>query len=89
MSGDLTAPSASSRSRKCRARLKEYAATSYLQEARQYLYDEEQYTLLSNYENSEYDAELDKLRRHRGRWNEALQTTPGMKRQLTRCMYSA
>lgn len=36
---------------------------SFLQEARQHLSDEEQYTLLANYENSEYDAELEKLRR--------------------------
>ena len=35
----------------------------FLQEARQHLTDEQQYTLLANYENSEYDAELDKLRR--------------------------
>ena len=31
-------------------------------EARQYLPDEDQYALLSNYENSEYTAELAKLR---------------------------
>jgi hypothetical protein len=35
---------------------------SYLREVRQYLYNDEQYTLLSNYENSEYAAELEKLR---------------------------
>ena len=35
----------------------------FLQEVRQYLYDEEQFRLLSNYENSEDDAELEKLRR--------------------------
>jgi hypothetical protein len=34
----------------------------YLQEVRQYLYNDEQFTLLSNYENSEYSAELEKLR---------------------------
>jgi hypothetical protein len=34
----------------------------YLQEVRQYLYNEEQFILLSNYENSEYAAELEKLR---------------------------
>jgi len=34
----------------------------YLQEVRQYLYNEEQFILLSNYENSEYTAELEKLR---------------------------
>ena len=41
--------------------LKQYQQ-SYLQEVRQYLYDDEQYTLLSNYETSEYEAELAKLR---------------------------
>ncbi len=35
---------------------------SFLQEARQYLYDDEQYALLRNYENSEYAAELEKLK---------------------------
>ena len=35
---------------------------SFLQEARQHLTDEEQYTLLANYENGEYAAELEKLR---------------------------
>jgi hypothetical protein len=35
----------------------------YLQEVRQYLYNDEQFTLLSNYENSEFAAELEKLRR--------------------------
>lgn len=35
---------------------------SFLQEARQYLYDDEQYSLLRNYENSEYAAELEKLK---------------------------
>ncbi|HEU5136507.1 MAG TPA: hypothetical protein VFU13_15255 [Steroidobacteraceae bacterium] len=35
---------------------------NYLQEVRQYLYNEEQFILLSNYENSEYAAELEKLR---------------------------
>lgn len=34
---------------------------SYLQEVRQYLYNDEQFALLSNYENSEYAAELEKL----------------------------
>jgi hypothetical protein len=34
----------------------------YLQEVRQYLYNDEQFTLLSNYENTEYSAELEKLR---------------------------
>jgi hypothetical protein len=35
---------------------------SFLREVRQYLYNDEQYALLSNYENSEYAAELEKLR---------------------------
>jgi hypothetical protein len=34
---------------------------SFLQEARQHLTDEEQYSLLANYENGEYSAELEKL----------------------------
>jgi hypothetical protein len=39
---------------------------SFLQEARQRLTDDEQYSLLANYENGEYDAELEKLRRMAG-----------------------
>ena len=35
---------------------------SYLKEVRQYLYNDEQFTLLSNYENTEYADELEKLR---------------------------
>jgi len=35
---------------------------SYLAEVRQYLFDDEQYALLLNYESSEFDAELAKLR---------------------------
>lgn len=35
---------------------------SYLAEVRQYLFDDEQYALLRNYESSEFDAELAKLR---------------------------
>jgi hypothetical protein len=38
------------------------ARDQYLREARQYLYNDEQFALLRNYENSEYDAELEKLR---------------------------
>lgn len=34
---------------------------SYLAEVRQYLFDDEQYALLLNYESSEFDAELAKL----------------------------
>jgi hypothetical protein len=34
----------------------------YLQEVRQYLYNDEQFALLSNYENTEYGDELEKLR---------------------------
>ena len=41
--------------------LKEYQQ-SYLQEVRQYLYNDEQYALLTNYETTEYNAELAKLR---------------------------
>ena len=36
---------------------------SYLQEVRQYLYNDEQFALLRNYETTEFDAELEKLRR--------------------------
>jgi len=36
---------------------------SYLQEVRQYLYDDEQFALLRNYETTEFNAELEKLRR--------------------------
>ncbi|MES1263224.1 MAG: hypothetical protein ABUL69_02635 [Peristeroidobacter soli] len=36
---------------------------SYLKEVRQYLFNDEQFTLLSNYENTEYSDELEKLRR--------------------------
>jgi hypothetical protein len=36
---------------------------SFLGEVRQYLYNDEQFTLLSNYENTEYADELEKLRR--------------------------
>ena len=35
---------------------------SYLREVRQYLYNDEQFTLLSNYESTEYADELEKLR---------------------------
>jgi hypothetical protein len=35
---------------------------SYLAEVRQYLFDDEQYALLLNYESSEFDAELARLR---------------------------
>lgn len=35
---------------------------SFLQEARQHLSDEQQFSLLANYENTEYSAELEKLR---------------------------
>jgi len=41
--------------------LKDYQQ-NYLQEVRQYIYNDEQYTLLTNYETTEYNAELAKLR---------------------------
>jgi hypothetical protein len=44
------------------ARALEDYKRSYLQEVRQYLSNEEQYVLLSNYENTEFTAELAKLR---------------------------
>ena len=39
-----------------------HARESFLQEARQQLTDDEQFSLLANYENGEYRAELEKLR---------------------------
>ena len=39
---------------------------SFLQEARQHLPDEQRYSLLANYENTEFDQELEKLRRIAG-----------------------
>jgi hypothetical protein len=39
---------------------------SYLQEVRQYLYDDAQYALLANYETTEYSAEMARLRRLAG-----------------------
>jgi hypothetical protein len=44
------------------SRALEESRDHYLQEVRQYLYNDEQFALLSNYENSEYAAELEKLR---------------------------
>ena len=44
------------------SRALEASRDNYLQEVRQYLYNEEQFILLSNYENSEFAAELEKLR---------------------------
>jgi hypothetical protein len=45
------------------SRALEASRDSYLQEVRQYLYDDEQFTLLRNYETTEFNAELEKLRR--------------------------
>ncbi|MES1263860.1 MAG: hypothetical protein ABUL69_05855, partial [Peristeroidobacter soli] len=41
----------------------ELSRDSYLQEVRQYLYNEEQYALLRNYETTEFNDELAKLKR--------------------------
>ena len=41
----------------------EASRDSYLQEVRQYLYDDEQFALLRNYETTEFNDELEKLRR--------------------------
>jgi hypothetical protein len=41
----------------------EASRDSYLQEARQYLYNDEQFALLRNYETTEFNDELEKLRR--------------------------
>ncbi len=45
------------------SRALEASRDSYLQEVRQYLYDDEQFALLRNYESTEFSAELEKLRR--------------------------
>jgi hypothetical protein len=44
------------------SRALDQAKNQYLQEVRQYLYNEEQFSLLRNYESTEHDAELEKLR---------------------------
>ena len=41
----------------------EISRDSYLQEVRQYLYNDEQFALLRNYERTEFNDELEKLRR--------------------------
>ncbi len=61
MTGDLNGTERLLAFKEVSRALKEYQQ-SYLREVRQYLYDDEQYTLLSNYETGEYDAELAKLR---------------------------
>jgi hypothetical protein len=45
------------------SRALEASRDSYLQEVRQYLHDDEQFTLLRNYETTEFNGELEKLRR--------------------------
>lgn len=45
------------------SRALEASRDSYLQEVRQYLHNEEQFTLLRNYETTEFNGELEKLRR--------------------------
>jgi hypothetical protein len=45
------------------SRALEASRDSYLQEVRQYLYNDEQFALLRNYETTEFNAELEKLRR--------------------------
>jgi len=45
------------------SRALERSRDSYLQEVRQYLYNDEQFALLRNYETTEFNAELEKLRR--------------------------
>ncbi|MBC8026715.1 MAG: hypothetical protein H7Y89_12035 [Steroidobacteraceae bacterium] len=62
MRGDLTATQRQFAFNDVNRALRE-SRDGFLQEARQHLHDEEQFTLLSNYENTEYGAELDKLRR--------------------------
>jgi hypothetical protein len=61
MSGELTAAERKLAYADVSRALKQ-SQDGYLQEVRQYLYDEEQFRLLSNYETTEYNAELAKLR---------------------------
>jgi hypothetical protein len=61
MTGDLNAAERLLAFREVSRALEDYQQ-SYLQEVRQYLYDDEQYALLANYENTEYTAELARLR---------------------------
>jgi hypothetical protein len=61
MSGELTAAERKLAYADVSRALK-HSQDGYLQEVRQYLYDEEQFRLLSNYETTEYNAELAKLR---------------------------
>jgi hypothetical protein len=62
MRGDLTASQRQTAFNDVSRALRE-SRDGFLQEARQHIHDEEQFTLLTNYENSEYGGELDKLRR--------------------------
>jgi hypothetical protein len=62
MRGDLTASQRQFAFHDVSRALRE-SRDGFLQEARQHLHDEEQFTLLSNFENTEYGGELDKLRR--------------------------
>lgn len=62
MRGDLT-PSQRQNALGDVSRALRESRDGFLQEARQHMHDEEQFTLLSNYENTEYSGELDKLRR--------------------------
>lgn len=61
MSGELTAAERKLAYADVSRALKQ-SQDGYLQEVRQYLYDEEQFRMLSNYETTEYNAELAKLR---------------------------
>ena len=61
MSGELNASERQYAFAEVRRAL-EASRDNYLQEVRQYLYNEEQFILLSNYENTEFAAELEKLR---------------------------
>jgi hypothetical protein len=62
MRGDLTASQRQNAFNDVSRALRE-SRDGFLQEARQHMHDEEQFTLLENYENTEYSGELDKLRR--------------------------
>ena len=61
MTGDLNGTERALAFNEVSRALREYQQ-SYLQEVRQYLYNDQQYALLSNYENTEFNEEVAKLR---------------------------
>ena len=72
------------------SRALEASRDSYLQEVRQYLYNDEQFALLRNYENHRIQRRAGKAAPHGlRRMMRGVQMTRGMKRHFTRCMYCA